>query len=72
MSIKSTMMNSPLVLPHMVDRLAQLFPEVEVVSRMPDKSLHRTNYANVSRRAKQLASALTKKDSGDGSGYSYA
>ncbi|MEW5008070.1 long-chain fatty acid--CoA ligase [Cycloclasticus sp. 46_83_sub15_T18] len=61
MSIKSTMMNSPLVLPHMVDRLAQLFPEVEVVSRMPDKSLHRTNYANVSRRAKQLASALTKK-----------
>ncbi|MEW5011809.1 MAG: long-chain fatty acid--CoA ligase [Cycloclasticus sp.] len=61
MSIKSTMMNSPLVLPHMVDRLAKLFPEVEVVSRMPDKSLHRTNYANVSRRAKQLASALTKK-----------
>ncbi len=61
MSIKSTMMNFPLVLPHMVDRLAQLFPEVEVVSRMPDKSLHRTNYANVSRRAKQLASALTKK-----------
>jgi len=60
MSIKSTMMNSPLVLPHMVDRLAQFFPEVEVVSRMPDKSLHRTNYANVSRRAKLLASALTK------------
>ena len=54
------MMNFPLALPHMVDRLGLLFPEVEVVSRMPDKSLHRTNYANVSRRAKQLASALTK------------
>jgi len=61
MSIKSTMMNFPLVLPHMVDRLTNFFPDVEVVSRMPDKSLHRTNYANTSRRAKLLASALMKR-----------
>ena len=61
MSIKSTMMNFPLVLPHMVDRLTNFFPNVEVVSRLPDKSLHRTNYASTSRRAKLLASALMKR-----------
>lgn len=60
MSIKSTMMNFPLSIPHMVERIGLYFPHVEVVSRMPDKSLHRTNYGRIHRRAKQLASALTK------------
>jgi len=57
--IKSTMMDFPLTLPHMVERVGLLYPNVEVVSRMPDKSLHRTNYGQVQKRAKQLASALT-------------
>jgi len=60
MSIKSTMMDFPLSLPHLVERIGLLFPQVEVVSRMPDKSLHRTNYLQIQQRAKQLASALTR------------
>tara|TARA_R110002111_G_scaffold73018_4_gene116910 strand:- start:13397 stop:15019 length:1623 start_codon:yes stop_codon:yes gene_type:complete len=60
MSIKSTMMNFQLTLPTMLERLGQFFPDVEIVSRMPDKSLHRSNYGQVHKRAKRLASALTK------------
>lgn len=59
MSIKSTMMNFPLALPHMLERIGLFYPDVEVVSRMPDKSLHRTNYGQIHKRAKQLASALS-------------
>lgn len=59
MSTKSTMMDFPLTLPHMLERIGRYFPNVEVVSRMPDKSLHRTNYAAIHQRSKKLASALT-------------
>ena len=58
--IKSTMMDFSLTLPHLVERVGLLFPNVEVVSRMPDKQLHRTTYGQVQQRTKQLASALTK------------
>ncbi len=60
MSTKSTMMDFPLSLPHMLERIGLYFPTVEVVSRMPDKSLHRTNYFDIQQRSKKLASALTK------------
>jgi fatty-acyl-CoA synthase len=33
---------------------------VEIVSRLPDRSLHRTNYADFYRRARQLAEALQR------------
>ncbi len=58
MSTKSTMMDFPLSLPHMLERIGLYFPTVEVVSRMPDKSLHRTNYLEIQQRSKKLASAL--------------
>ncbi len=61
MSTKSTMMNVSLSLPHLVERIGRIFPHVEVVSRMPDKSLHRTNYGRIHHRAKQLASALVNE-----------
>ncbi|MCU0868036.1 MAG: long-chain fatty acid--CoA ligase [Burkholderiales bacterium] len=54
----STMGRVPLTLTHFLDRAGQLFGNVEIVSRMPDKSLHRTNYAAFHRRARQLAQAL--------------
>ncbi len=60
MSIKSTMMDYQLTLPPLIDRLGKFFPEVEVVSRLPDKSLHRTNYLAIQQRSKKLASALTQ------------
>ncbi|MBV1875580.1 MAG: AMP-binding protein, partial [Cycloclasticus sp.] len=61
MSTKSTMMDYPLTLTNMVERLSTYYPSVEVVSRMPDKTLHRTNYLAVHKRAKRLASALSKR-----------
>jgi fatty-acyl-CoA synthase len=61
MSTKSTMMDYPLTLTNMVERLSTYYPSVEVVSRMPDKTLHRTNYLAVYKRAKRLASALSKR-----------
>lgn len=59
--IKSTMMDFPLTLPHLVERLGLFFPTVEVASRMPNKSIHRTTYGQIQQRAKQLASALTRR-----------
>jgi fatty-acyl-CoA synthase len=44
----------------MLERIGLYFPTVEVVSRMPDKSLHRTNYLEIQQRSKKLASALTR------------
>ena len=53
-----TMMDFPLTLGHLIERAAGLFPRVEVVTRLADRSLHRTNYAEVGRRARALAEAL--------------
>ena len=54
----ATMMDVPLTLNHVLERAGRLFPRVEIVSRQPDKTLHRTNYAAMRRRALQLAQAL--------------
>jgi fatty-acyl-CoA synthase len=52
------MMNYPLTLLHMLERVNQLFGKVEVVSRLPDRSIHRYTYGQFYRRARQLAKAL--------------
>lgn len=52
------MMEYPLTLVHLLERVGRLFPKVELVSRMPDKSIARTTYADVYRRSRSLASAL--------------
>jgi fatty-acyl-CoA synthase len=52
------MMNYPLTLVHLLERVNQLFGKVEVVSRLPDRSVHRHTYADFYRRARQLAKAL--------------
>ncbi|NVB36696.1 long-chain fatty acid--CoA ligase [Pseudenhygromyxa sp. WMMC2535] len=54
----ATIMDFPLTLDHLLDRAAQLFPKVEVVSQMPDKSLRRHDYAALRRRARALAKGL--------------
>ncbi|MDO9571791.1 MAG: AMP-binding protein, partial [Hydrogenophaga sp.] len=58
--MKSTMMQVPLSLNHFLERAKLYHPKVEIVSRMPDKSLHRHTYADFHRRAKGLAEALVK------------
>ena len=57
MRMQSTMMPVPLSLNHFLERARLYHPKVEIVSRMPDKSLHRHTYADFHRRAKGLAEA---------------
>ena len=56
--MRSTMMQTPLSLNHLLDRAGRLYPSHEVVSRLPDKSIHRSTYGAIHRRARQLAQAL--------------
>ena len=56
--MQGLMMDFELTLPGILDRAATLFPHREVVSRLPDKSLHRYTYADMHRRARQLGVAL--------------
>jgi fatty-acyl-CoA synthase len=58
--MRGTMMEFPLTLAVILERAGKLFPKVEVVSRRPDKSIVRSTYGDFYRRARQLASALTK------------
>src|SRR5260221_5079231 len=58
--MQGQMMNYPLTLPHFLERAGKLFSQVEVVSRLPDKSLHRYTYGDFYRRARGLAEALQK------------
>ncbi|MEO8630950.1 MAG: AMP-binding protein, partial [Betaproteobacteria bacterium] len=58
--MKSTMMGVQLNLAHFLERAGQLFGTQEIVSRMPDKSLHRYTYADFHRRARGLAEALQR------------
>src|SRR3954464_3224119 len=54
------MMDFPLTLTHLLKRAEQFFPHGEIVTRMPDKSFHRTTYGETMRRSRQLAVALKK------------
>jgi fatty-acyl-CoA synthase len=56
--IQSTMMNVPLSLNVILERAGKVFRDVEIVTRKPDKSLHRTTYGAVYHRARRLARAL--------------
>jgi fatty-acyl-CoA synthase len=58
--MRGTMMDFPLTLPTILERAGKIFPRVEIVSRNPDKSITRTCYGEFYRRARRLASALTK------------
>src|SRR6266550_1981718 len=54
------MMDFQLTLPHILKRADLYFGRGEIVTRLPDKSFHRTTYADTMRRSRQLAVALTQ------------
>ena len=56
--MQSTMMDFPLTLTHLLKRAGQLFGGSEIVSRLPDRSLHRHSYRDFQRRALALGGAL--------------
>ena len=53
-----TMMDFPLTLPHLLERARSIFGQVELVSQMPDYSMHRYKYTDFYRRTLRLAEAL--------------
>jgi acyl-CoA synthetase (AMP-forming)/AMP-acid ligase II len=54
-----TMMHTQLTMPVLMDRGPMLAPEIEIVSKMRDRT-HRYTYADLGRRARQLAQALQR------------
>ncbi len=60
------MMDVPLTVPYLLDRAGRYFPDVEVVSRRPDRSVARSSYAEVRSRAHQLAGGLARLGVGRG------
>jgi len=58
--MRATMMTTPLTVTPILRRAAKLFGDIEIVSRRPDKSLHRATYADFVAQSAQLAGALRK------------
>lgn len=58
--MKATMMDYPLTLLHVLERAGKMYRSTGIVSRMPDRSLHRYTYGDFYRRARLLAKALQK------------
>ena len=58
--MRGTMMDFPLTLPVLLERAGQIFSRVEIVSRRPDRSILRGTYGDFYRRARRLASALSR------------
>jgi len=56
--IRATMQRVPLSTNQLLERGGKLYPESEIVSRLPDKSLVRHRFADLYRRARGLAAAL--------------
>ena len=56
----ATMMDYQLTLVHVLERARTIHPNVEVVWRMPDRSLQRYTYGDMHRRSVALAEALQK------------
>jgi fatty-acyl-CoA synthase len=56
--VDGQMMDFQLTLPHILKRAELYFGHGEIVTRLPDKSFHRTTYADTMRRSRQLAVAL--------------
>ena len=56
--MRSTMMDVPLSLNHLLERAGTLFANNEIVSRLPDKTLRKHSYAEYLRRTRKLAAAL--------------
>jgi fatty-acyl-CoA synthase len=52
------MQRVPLSVNSILERAAKLYPQSQIVSRLPDKTIVRHSFADMYRRARQLASAL--------------
>src|SRR5215469_12471657 len=53
-----TMMDYPLTLTAILERAGRYFAGTEIVSRLPDRSIHRSNWGRLRERAIKLAECL--------------
>ena len=58
--MKGLMMDYQLTIPTILRRAESLFGEKEIVSRLPDKTIHRYTYRDMVKRAKKLSVALSQ------------
>jgi len=58
--VRGLMMDYQLTLPAIMRRAELLWPHAEIVSRLPDRSLHRYRYRELFERARRLAAALRR------------
>jgi fatty-acyl-CoA synthase len=58
--MRGLMMEYQLTLPTILRRAETLFAKKEIITRLPDKSIHRYTYQDFARRAKKLAVALQR------------
>src|SRR5260370_21220866 len=56
--MKGTMMDYPLTLHSILERIPSLYAVVEIVSRLPDATIHRYTYGDFYRRTRALAGSL--------------
>ena len=54
------MQDRPLLISSLIEHAARFHPDTEIVSRLPEGSMHRTTWAGVARRSRQVANALAK------------
>jgi len=61
------MQDRPLMISSLIDHAATFHPDTEIVSRLPEGGIRRSNWAEVRDRSKQVANALTELgiESGD-------
>ncbi len=58
-TMRGLMMDFPLTVPTILERAGNVFGNVEIVSRRPDRSLARSTWKDLYRRSRRLANALT-------------
>ncbi len=56
--MRGLMMDFPLVVPALLERAGGIFGPVEIVTRLPDRSVARSTWGQVYRRSRRLANAL--------------
>jgi len=59
-TVRALMMDDQLTLPAIMRRAESLWPDTEIVSRLPDRSVHRYRYRQLFERARRLAAALRR------------
>jgi len=54
------MQDRPLLISSLIEHAARFHPDTEIVSRLPEGPMHRTTWAGVAKRSRQVANALAK------------